>query len=160
MATVYWIHTLPNKARLGTMPRPQGGNALPAEIASLKEQGVDVLLCLLEEKEIEKLQLQEEQKLALEAGIEYHHFPIADFTLPQSADRTNALIAQLQQDLEAGLNIAIHCHGGIGRSTLIAGSVLISLGFTAQQALEMISEKRGVPVPDTEEQKQWLLNRG
>ncbi len=159
MATVYWVHTLANNASLGTMPRPQGGDALPAEIASLKQQGVDVMLCLLEEKEIEKLQLQDEQQLALQAGMEYRHFPIADFTLPPSADSTNDLIAQLQKYLEAGRNIAIHCHGGIGRSTLIAGALLINLGFTPQQALELISEKRGVPVPDTEEQKQWLLNR-
>ena len=160
MATVYWIHTLANNARLGTMPRPQGGDALPTEIASLKLQGVNVLVCLLEEKEIEKLQLRAEQQLALQAGIEYRHFPIADFTLPPAADSTNDLIALLKNDLAAGRNIAIHCHGGIGRSTLIAGAVLINLGFSPQQALELISEKRGKPVPDTEEQKQWVLNRG
>lgn len=141
------------------MPRPYGGAMLKEEIESVKTAGADAVVCLLEEKEIEKLLLQEEEALLKALGITYIHFPIADFQLPQPEEALNALVDQLKTLLEKGKSVAIHCHGGIGRSTLIAGSVLISMGLTPLQALELITKARGVKVPDTEEQKQWLLNR-
>ncbi|TXH69619.1 MAG: hypothetical protein E6Q83_09380 [Thiothrix sp.] len=51
----------------------------------------------------------------------------------------------------------IHCRAGIGRTSLIAGAVLILLGLKPEAALKHLSQARGVQVPDTEEQAQWLF---
>ena len=53
--------------------------------------------------------------------------------------------------------IVIHCHGGIGRSSLLAAAVLTLLGSAPVRALETIAAVRGRPVPDTEAQRAWLL---
>lgn len=45
---------------------------------------------------------------------------------------------------------------GIGRSGLMAAGVLIQLGITADMAWQRISKARGISVPDTDEQKQWV----
>lgn len=44
----------------------------------------------------------------------------------------------------------------IGRTGIIAGAVLLKTGKTAKEAFALISDARGVRVPDTEEQENWL----
>jgi len=48
------------------------------------------------------------------------------------------------------------CFAGIGRSTLVAASLLIRSGLALAEALELISEARGWQVPDTSAQHRWL----
>lgn len=62
----------------------------------------------------------------------------------------------LVSELWAGKNIAIHCHAGIGRSSLLAACVMVSEGLTASDAFDHISIARGVQVPETELQRLWV----
>jgi protein-tyrosine phosphatase len=52
--------------------------------------------------------------------------------------------------------VAVHCWGGVGRSSLIAAAVLVGRGTDAEQAWARIAEARGVPVPETDEQRAWV----
>ena len=45
---------------------------------------------------------------------------------------------------------------GIGRSTIIAGVILLEFGMSVEQIINKIREIRKIEVPDTEEQTQWL----
>ena len=58
--------------------------------------------------------------------------------------------------VQQGKSIAIHYRQGIGRSSLLAASVLTSLGLSAKEAFKRIESSRGREVPDTEEQKEWV----
>jgi len=58
-----------------------------------------------------------------------------------------------------GASIVIHCRMGIGRSSIIAGAVLLQQGRKADDILQHISKTRGVRVPDTDEQVKWLKQR-
>lgn len=58
--------------------------------------------------------------------------------------------------MQEGKSIEVHCRGGIGRSSLISSCVMIHLGFTASNALSLISESRNLKVPDTIEQEKWV----
>ena len=51
----------------------------------------------------------------------------------------------------------IHCRAGIGRSSLLAAAVLRVEGRTADEAWQRITEARGLPVPDTDEQRDFLV---
>jgi len=62
----------------------------------------------------------------------------------------------LEIEICAGKHVAIHCRAGIGRTGIIAGAVLLKTGKTAKEAFALISDARGVRVPDTEEQEKWL----
>ena len=44
----------------------------------------------------------------------------------------------------------------VGRSGVLAASVAMACGMPLQAALEMISKARGVPVPETQVQRDWL----
>lgn len=50
----------------------------------------------------------------------------------------------------------VHCRAGIGRTGLVATAILMQDGFSAKSACEMVSSKRGVVVPETQAQRDWL----
>ncbi|WP_162005512.1 hypothetical protein [Dictyobacter vulcani] len=40
---------------------------------------------------------------------------------------------------------------------IVAASLLILNGFSPQQAVEQLSQARGYPVPETQEQQEWVM---
>ncbi|MGC2780729.1 MAG: hypothetical protein WA418_34345, partial [Bradyrhizobium sp.] len=59
--------------------------------------------------------------------------------------------------LTTGDAALIHCRAGIGRSAAIAACVMIRLGVNPAEALARITAARGARVPDTEEQRAWVM---
>ena len=48
---------------------------------------------------------------------------------------------------------------GIGRSSIIAASVLLKYKFKAKDIIENVSSICGLKVPDTDKQLSWLISR-
>lgn len=153
-SSIYWID-LPTPKRLGIMARPRSGEWLVDEVRSWKEEGVSLVVSLLESSEIWQLSLATEPVHCAEMGIEFLSFPIPDRGVPESYRRTLDLVKIIAAASLQG-NAAIHCRAGIGRSSLIAASVVVSLGFDSDHAFEMIQAARGLPVPDTVQQRVWV----
>lgn len=151
-AEIYWI----SGVRLAIMPRPRGGDWLDDEIESLKQAGVDVLLSLLCEEEVEELDLAQEEACCQARGIDFLSFPIVDRGVPESRRETLALADKLQERLKDDEGVAIHCRQGMGRSAVIAACILSKQGESWERAFERIAEARGCAVPDTDEQRDWL----
>ncbi len=154
-AEVYWIAG-PWPGRLGVLPRPRGGDWLADEVEAWRAAGLDIVTSLLTAEEIVELDLGQEAALARQAGVEFLSFPIPDYGVPRSRASLMALAEKLEKALEAGKNIAVHCRQGIGRSSIVAASVLIAAGEEAEEAFQQVETARGRPVPDTREQKQWV----
>lgn len=140
------------------MARPRGGDWLPDEIKDLRKSDVDILVSLLTPAEVDELDLVEEATLCREQGINYINFPISDRSVPQFSSQTFTLLEQLQSYLSEGKHIAIHCRQGIGRSALIAAGVLVLSGFAPDRAFDLLSKIRGYTVPETEEQRAWVVD--
>jgi hypothetical protein len=155
-AEVFWIEGLPT-GRLAVLPRPRGDDWLQDEIRSLRANGVDVLVCLLTSGETTELGLAEEAACCAACCIEFVAFPFADRGVPASASNALGLVRRLAARLTGGKAVAIHCRQGIGRSALMAACVLVSLGEGPDAAFERIARARGRPVPDTTEQRDWVL---
>ena len=153
---IYWIHNFENASRLGIMARPRGNEWLEEDILSLKKQGVQTIVSLLDRNEIHELDLEKEAELCLQNGIEYVNFPIADRNVPNRDPGFNNFIGQLKEKISAGGQMVIHCRMGIGRSTIIAGCLLIKPGYKTDDIVAHISKIRGMRVPDTDEQIAWL----
>lgn len=153
---IYWLTDFENPSRLGIMPRPRGNDWLEDDILSLKRQGVETVVSLLEEEEIYELGLKMESELCLKHGIEYIHFPITDRNVPKTDILFYNLISQLKAKISAGNRMVLHCRMGIGRSTILAVCLLFKPGFKTEEAIEHIGKIRGMRVPDTDEQVAWL----
>lgn len=152
---MYWIPGLKNGC-LTTMPKPDGGDLLLSALQSWKNEGTNVVVSLLTEDEIETAVLTKEEALCQQAGMQYINFPIQDYSTPTDTQATISLILNLGKMLNQGKQIAVHCWGGIGRSTTIVAATLIAQGFEPATVFDVIGQARGHQVPDTEEQKQWV----
>lgn len=152
--------------RLATMAHTRGGDRLPEEMAGLARAGVDVLVSALTDEENRRLGLANVAAAAAGAGVEFVSFPIADRGLPDAgavadrlASRESDIVAlgvRLAAHVRAGRFVVTQCFAGIGRSTLLAGATLVMLGIGPQEALRLVAEARGLPVPDTDAQRHWL----
>lgn len=152
---LYWISG-PKNGRLAIMPRPRSGDWLDDELMAWKTAGIDVVVSLLTPMEEMELGLQLESKGCRDCGIEYISYPILDRQVPATIPTAVALIKDISVRLNAGKSVAIHCRAGIGRSAMIAASALVAQGMTSESAFEAISKARGVEVPDTDDQRQWV----
>jgi protein-tyrosine phosphatase len=50
--------------------------------------------------------------------------------------------------IEGGSAVLVHCKAGVHRSVAMASCVLIGKGYTADEAMQLIKEKRAVADPD------------
>jgi protein-tyrosine phosphatase len=153
---IHWISDI-EVGRLGIMPRPRGGDWLEDEIRSLKSSGVDAVVSLLERAEIEELDIVEEQALCEVAGISFLTFPIPDRNVPPSRREALDFAGSVLNLLHAGKGVVIHCRQGVGRSALIAACVMALGGVPVDEAFDKIKNARGCPVPDTPEQRRWVV---
>lgn len=138
------------------MARPRAGDWLDDEISGWRAEGIDVVVSLLEREEVSELDLQREADLCRAQGMEFISFPIPDRGVPSSLREAAALIGSIETRINDGKAVAVHCRAGIGRSSLIAACALVRLGTEATAAFEAISKARGVIVPDTDGQREWV----
>lgn len=156
VTTTLFVIDWPTHGRLAVMPRPAGGDQLRSEVAALRQAGVDIVVCALTTDECRGLELTEEARLVRDSGMSFVAFPIVDRDVPGLAE-LRELAACLAAEVMAGRFVVAHCWGGIGRSSVIASAVLMHLGASAAEAMAHISAVRGLPVPETQPQRELLL---
>lgn len=158
MNRIYWLGDFESKGKLGIMARPRGNDWLIDEILAMKRQKVNIVVSLLEDIELEELGLTQEFNLARNHKIDFIEFPIKDVSVPNNPVEFKGLANELYLELKNGENIVIHCRMGIGRSSLLAAAVLLEFGMKKDEVFDQIGKYRGMNVPDTQEQKTWLLS--
>lgn len=152
--TPWWIDW-PGPGRLGVSPRPRGGDWLADDLTSLRLHGVDVVVSALTPHEERELGLDEEERLAKAAGLGLVRMPIPDFAVPE-LNQVAPIFAQLAGRLASGVTIVAHCRMGVGRSPLIAASLLVTVGVDVEEAWHRVGLARGTRVPDTDAQLGWV----
>ena len=157
MNRVFWIR-VDQPPSLAVVLCPRGENWLEDDLLDMKREGVQILVSLLKEDEAGMLGLSREGLLAESIGMEFISYPIPDVHVPQDRDSFDRFAAMLATHLRAGERIGVHCRGSIGRATVTAAGALVHLGWKPKAALAAIEAARGCPIPDTEEQRQWILH--
>lgn len=152
---LYWVNPGTN-GRLAIVPRPRGGEWLAEDLAAIRRSGIDILVSLLMPREAAELGLEREQELCEQAGIRFLSFPISDHGVPVSHRQLQEVADALATERFHGKNIGAHCYAGIGRSSLLLAAVLCVEGLSPERAFGLISKGRGMQVPDTPEQAEWL----
>lgn len=153
--TLYWIDAS-WPGRLAITSRPRGGDWLENEVEGWKKNAVDVVVSLLATDEVEELGLKAESAVCDAHHIQFFSFPIKDRDIPHSRPKVMAFLGTLRETMARGRNVAIHCRQSVGRAGLMAAALLIGNGVGIDIALRQVGEARGVSVPETAEQQQWL----
>jgi protein-tyrosine phosphatase len=159
MSRLHWIE-FPAPGRIAITARPRADDWLEAEVAEWKASGLHVVVSLLEREEVSELGVQREAELCKANEIEFVSFPIPDRSVPESLHDASKVASSIARGIADGRSIAIHCRAGIGRSSVIAACALICAGIDASDALTLIKDARGLNVPDTEEQREWVIAFG
>jgi protein-tyrosine phosphatase len=154
---IFWIHGQP-APELAVVLCPRGGWGLREALRNFKRGGIETLVSLLEEKEAARLGLGDEGRVARKVGLQFLSHPMPDHHLPSDEEAFRAFAVEIARRLRAGERIGVHCLGSIGRATMLSACALIELGWEPEAALSAVEIARCCPVPDTEEQEEWILD--
>jgi protein-tyrosine phosphatase len=152
---IYWLDgSWPGK--LAVAPRPRGGDWLEDDIANWKRAGITAVLSLLTPEEEKDMDLRDEAVQVRSQGMEFTSFPIPDRQIPKSEAKWADVLERVSLALSSGENVLVHCRQGIGRSGLVAACLLVRKGMSPGAAIESVAAARGVSVPETPEQRDWI----
>ena len=152
---LHWLNvSLPGKLALAA--RPRGGDWLEDEAVAWQRAGISAVVSLLTPEEVHELELENESRAAKAAGMNFISFPIEDRQVPASEVDLSRLLEELDRYLKSGKNVVVHCRQGIGRTGLVAACLLVTQGVGPIEAVSRLSAARGLPIPETEEQRQWI----
>ncbi len=152
---LYWIDG-PWPGRLAISARPRGGDWLEEEMKAWRGAGLGTVVSLLTPDETEDLGLQQEGNVCQENGIEFLSLPIVDRSIPALDSNTVDLFERIEARLAQGRKVDIHCRQGVGRSGLVAASLLVARGTPPAVAVEQVGKARRAAVPETLEQRAWI----
>ena len=102
------------------------------------ENGVSVVVLLVEDAECLQKAKRNLYDLYLEQGFRVIHLPIADFSIPSAEELVHAVNKAIEC-ARTGQNIAIHCSGGIGRTGTFAACMARKLfNLSGDQAIAWV----------------------
>jgi protein-tyrosine phosphatase len=141
---------------LAVAARPRGGEWLKDDVTSWKRANVNAVLSLLTADEERDLDLRDEAGEVRAQGMDFASFPIPDREIPKSEAKLAEVLERVTRSLSTGKNVLVHCRQGIGRSGLVAACLLVKKGMSPGAAVESVSAVRGISVPETTEQRDWI----
>ena len=106
----------------------------------VKTDAVGAIVCLNEDFEIRQKSAKYAE--ALEAGTvpcSVVPFEIREGGVPENKDAFWALATDIANRLHAGEAVLVHCAGGVGRTALLAVSVLLAMGTPIKEAESLVS---------------------
>jgi protein-tyrosine phosphatase/nicotinamidase-related amidase len=128
---------------------------LEADLDRLREVGVDRLLCLSTEAEMDWAGVRELGSRAEALGFNYRWLPVPDqgtCSLSEAAD----LVGWCRAGLERGESVVVTCMGGLGRSGMIAACVLVDAGVPPADAIASVRAARGPRALETSGQEELV----
>ena len=141
------------------MPRVRWDRDLDTDLRALRQVfGTDVLVAVIREYEFELLGIPELVDRAEAHGMTVRRFEIGAVSVPEamSEGEFRGLIDELHAHLGAGRNVTVHCHGGLGRSGLVATCVLVRHGVGASEAITRVRAARPGAI-ETRGQERYVL---
>lgn len=97
--------------------------------------------------------------------VEYYREPIPDHGVPDRAETISRILGRIEDAVDAGHKVYLHCRAGIGRSAMVVACWLVNRGSSPQQALEQLQAlwrqsrraETWPSVPETEAQADFVL---
>ena len=132
---------LPGKRYLGYYSGPHWRD-LDSDAQSLREQGVDVLLLLVEDHELERCRATDITDVLPRHGVELMRHPLVDLEAPSDSDAYRQTLATLVARVRGGETLAIACRGGLDRAGMTSACLLREAGLDADTAITRVHEAR------------------
>lgn len=141
----------PNEGRLGLTLCPGKKDSsrnwdrdLKEDVRVIRAWGASTVVTLIEDHEFHLLGIENLEQEVRAQGMNWMHLPIIDVGVPDKRFEDSWVLAGaiLHQRLDAGDRIVIHCRGGLGRTGLVAGRILVERGCIPQTAIHRVRAVR------------------
>ena len=167
----YWV--IEGRLMAGTYPGSESESVAKANLEALLDEGVTCFVDLTEEGEGPPLlpysaQLREVAS-ARNARVAHLRLPIKDINIPTER-QMKAILAAIDNALEADEVVYVHCWGGVGRTGTVVGCHLIEREdeFSVDREdvhrhiaeLRRNTKRRDRPSPETNTQREFVKNWG
>lgn len=120
-----------------------------------KVYDTDLLISLVQPYELKMLGISKLCAVGKRCGIAVIRYPIFDGKTPENVESMGFLVNHILQALYVGRNVVIHCWGGYGRTGLVSACCLVGLGYSADDAIEMVRETRSRTI-ETKKQEVFI----
>lgn len=129
--------------------------SLPADLGTIQQQGVNHIVCLLEDHEFAKWGVAEMLDSYQQAGLAVQRYPIRDHSVCDVAEM-RAIVGWLTERLAGGETVMVHCVGGLGRSGIVAACYLTTVGLSADEAIAEVRRTRSPYAIESAEQEEFI----
>ena len=145
MAHPFDILTLDNGAKFIFTPCPgTKGVSVAESLQAFKGAGAQAVITMMTMPELIENQAEQIPALCAELGMDWYQLPVEDGCAPeepfaQAFARHKPTLLNL---IKSGATIVIHCHGGSGRTGLMAAILMLESGYDAKDAKAQIQHLR------------------
>jgi hypothetical protein len=116
---------------------------LRADVARLRGVlGVDALLLLVEDHELEAARVPDIAAVMAEGGIELLRFPIRDMDVTSDREGLRLTLDDVLGRIADGQSVVVACRGGMGRTGTIVGCLLRDGGLDGEAAIKLTRNSR------------------
>ena len=158
----YWVTS---QLLAGEYPGKKQPDEARASLKRFLDCGVTFFLDLTEPHELAPYEfLLKEEAAKLRKTVEYRRLSIRDVDVPKTKEQMQDILDCIDEALQAGHIVYVHCWGGVGRTGTVVGCWLVRHDMTGEQALAQLAELwktvekawRKPHCPETQAQREWI----
>ena len=166
MANTYWV--VPGRFAAGEYPGAHTREEAAVRLRILLQAGLNHFIDLTKPREPLEPYAGIAAAEAGRLGTEFVHarHSIVDMSVPRRPQHTAGILDAIDEALDGGRSVYVHCWGGIGRTGTVVGCWFVRHGMTGDEALAEIAERwqgmekalRHLRSPQTAQQRAYVRN--
>jgi ADP-ribosyl-[dinitrogen reductase] hydrolase len=131
---------------------------LALDLDRVRDWGAAAVVTLLEPSELTLLRVECLGEEVLRRNMLWFHLPVVDASIPDEyfEHRWDVVGEELRSLLGRGLDVLVHCRGGLGRAGTIAARLLVEHGMEPTKAIATVRAVRPGAI-ETSDQEKFLL---
>jgi len=129
---------------------------LATDLDQLATHETGLLVCLVENHELRSLQIPTLVEDAIARGMQVLRLPIPDGGVLSDDAPVLELVQVIERAASAGINVVIHCRGGLGRAGTLGGCFLKYIGVADDEVFARLRRRHPTSCPETTAQRTFI----